>query len=162
MGFLAAVSRHSEDMHTVCPRQLAYAEIVDRVMTESSVSARCLAKNGIISERARKFLPERIIAGLITKAESDKINEYLNIDPIRLYIAIYIYNDPSSYFEQSTEMAATYSHEIGALFRENDAARSGDFGPIGGNLVRAHAQKLTNELAQHMKSVNRFREAPFG
>ncbi len=162
MGFCSAIGRSAVGAETACPRQMAYAEIVDRVMTESNVSARCLAKHGIISQRGRKFLSERIVAGLITKAESDKINEYLNIDPIRLYMAIYIYNDPSSYFEQSTEMAATYSHEIGALFRENHAARSGDFGPIGGNLVRAHAQKLSNELAQHMESVDRFREVPFG
>lgn len=59
-------------------------------------------------------------------------------------------------------MAASYSHESGLRFRENEAAREGDFGPIGGNLVRAHAERLTDEFTRHLDRVERFREAPLG
>lgn len=155
---LSAANDHATDY----ARQWAYALIVAQIMKAGGISARDLARQGIISDRARKSLTDRIKSGHLTKAEADRINDYLQIDPIRLHIAIHINKDPESYFDQSTEMAATYSHEIGHFFRENSAAKEGDFGPIGHNLARAHAQKITKEFVQHVESVDRFRQSPLG
>lgn len=145
-----------------CPDGVAYLAILQRIMKAAGITRRRLTRDGIISDRGRKTLEQRIVAGTISKGEYDRINAYLRIDPIRLHMAIAVYNDAESYFDQSTAMAASYSHEIGLQFRKNEAARAGNFGPIGANLVRAHAARMSAEFTRHLDQVDRFREAPLG
>lgn len=156
----ASTGTAAHEAAPICKSGVSYFTILERVMKTAGITRRQLARDGVISDRGRKTLEMRIITGAISKGEYDRLNVYLSIDPLKLHMAIIVYNDAESYFDQSTEIAASYSHEMGLRFRENEAARDGNLGTIGSNLIRAHADRLSAEFSRHMDHVDRFREAP--
>ncbi|GGN55454.1 hypothetical protein B2G71_19510 [Novosphingobium sp. PC22D] len=162
MGQLIRMDADEQSAETN-PRSSAgfgYAVIIREAMASQNVSLRELQRRGVVNDRLRRQLFEKIEAGLISVTELQQVYDCLGIDPLRAMVAVQVLNNPQAYFDPCCETIAAYTEELGIALNEQLSAVRGDFKPIRRNLCRSHAQKITEQICAHHARVVEREETP--
>lgn len=135
--------------------------IIRAEILRSGKGIREMTRSNVISERTRRNFYHRLEAGLLSTTEVEAILAFLDIDPIRVMIAVRLMQDPMTYFDPACETLATMTEELVNAIQEQFAALRGDFEPIHRNLCKVQASKLAKEMANHSVRAKEYREKGF-
>lgn len=141
---------------------LDYGTLIRAVMRVSGVSAKKLYQNKVIRRCTFREFDKRLVEGLITTAELNSIFTYLDIDPVRATLALFILNSPDAYFDPGCETASQLASETVVALLEQLAACDGDFEPIKRGLCKSLAERTSGMIVEHHKRVEEVRTSAFG
>ena len=140
---------------------LGLAAIIRAQISRSGKGLREMKRSKVISERTRRNFYERLEAGLMSTAEVDAVLAFLDINPVRMVIAVQLLHDPSAYYDPECETLTTMAEELANAMQEHFAALHGDFTPIHRTLCKVQASKLAKEMASHSERAKEYREKGF-
>lgn len=135
--------------------------IVREQMHRKNISLRELSNNGVISDRARRNLFQRIDAGQLSLSDMVSLYAFLDIDDKRAAVAVTFGHDPLWYFDQACQSLTLCFEEISSVFKEMFSAINGDFEPIERNLWRSYAAKSCAHIKGHQDRIDHSRRLEF-
>lgn len=142
--------------------QLDYGTLIRAVMKARGISAKKLYQENVIRRCTFREFDRRLVEGQITTAELNCIFAYLNIDPVRATLALFILHSPDAYFDPSCETASQLASETVVVLSEQLAACGGDFEPIKKGLCRSLAQRTSGMIVEHHRRVEEVRTSAIG
>lgn len=138
-----------------------FVAIVRRVILEKHEKLRNLQRLGVIRERTRRAFDENLSSGKLSLSELANLFEHLGIDMTRAMVAVGLLRDPMLYFEDYSDVLATYTQESSLALHEQISAAGGNFGPIRRSLLQAHASKLTKHIFESQQRAIAIGEEAF-
>ncbi len=151
---------HPNERKSYRQLQAEYAVLIRDQMRRQGISVRRLVDEGIIKRSHRNGLYDRIANGSLSTAEFNRINERLDIDPVRAALAVKCFVSPESYEDPCCETSAHVAIALARQLTEEIAACNGTFEPIRETLCRGIAQRTSSAIARHHAALEARREDP--
>ncbi len=149
--------KDTDDLRVVCPPSLmaGLCAILARELDRRSISSRHLADLGVI--RRRQGFRERLGSTQLTLSEIDALVRFLEIDMVRVAIALDVFGDIESYFDVLALNLSNVCRALkGAVERQSDALDCA-FEPMRPALCNAIADRICQALVQHHARVEQAR-----
>lgn len=134
-----------------------YGTLIRAVMKANGISVSKLRQDNVIRKCTWRQFDMRLTEGQITTAELNSIFAYLDIDPVRATLALFILHNADAYFDPSCETASQLASETVVVLSEQLAACGGDFEPIKKGLCRSLAQRTSGMIVEHHKRIEQVR-----
>lgn len=149
----------TDDLGAVCPPSpmAGLCAILTRELDRRSISSRHLADVGVI--RRRQGFRERLGSAQLTPSEIDALVRYLDIDMVRVAIALEVFGDIESYSEVLALNLGNVCRALkGAVERQGDALDCA-LEPMRSALCNAVADRICQALVQHHARIEHARSA---
>ena len=135
---------------------LAYGRLVELAIAKAHTSYRLLEKSTGIS---RKRIAQIVKGGDATHREERAINRALDINPVKVAIAMN-HGDPEEYFTAELELVACFAIHMASQVLEQSQASEATFEPIRPHLIAPLAHDLTKRVIRHQEARS-LRQAEF-
>lgn len=152
-------SNDTDDLGAVCSTSLmsGLCAIISRELDGRGISSRHLADMCVI--RRRQGFRERLASAQLLPSEIDALVRYLEIDIVRVTIALEVFGDAESYPDALTHNLGNVCRALrGAVERQGDALDCA-FEPMRPALCDAIADRICQALVQHHARVEQARSA---
>ncbi|HQS96159.1 hypothetical protein [Novosphingobium sp. 17-62-19] len=131
--------------------------IIAREIGRRDLSLRHLCEAGAI--RRRQGFRERLAAATLCSQEIDALVRYLEIDPVRVVIALEVFGDSESYFETLGLNLSNVCRALKGAAERHEAALDCAFEPMRPGLCAAIADRICQALVAHHARVEEARSA---
>lgn len=149
----------TDDLDAACSASLmaGLCAIISHELGRRGVSSRHLADERVI--RRRQGFRERLASAQLLPSEIDALVRYLEIDMVRVAIALEVFGDAECYPDALTLNLGNVCHALKAAVRRQGDALDCAFEPMRPALCDAVADRICQALVQHHARVEQARSA---
>lgn len=130
-----------------------YAVLIREQMRRQGLSVKRLGQEGLIRKNHQNGFYARLEAGKISLEEFQKLNERLQIDPIRAALAMVCFENADSYDDPCCRTSAQVAMAMANHLPEEIAACDGEFEGIREQLCVTIARRTSSAIANHHRLI---------